>query len=280
MKNLTYDAEYFDAKQTLECGQIFRFKNSGNGYTVYSADKACYIETKDGKTTVTVNDGDEDYFENFFDIKTDYEKIVRTAEASKYGILKKSATVAKGIRILNQNKTETLFSFIVSQNNRIPRIKSIIERLCSALGEEKEFLTDKYRAFPTAEVMATKGKAFYTELGLGYRDEYMLETAKTLAGGFDIERLCDLATPDLKKALLTLKGVGPKVADCVSLFGYHRTDSFPVDTWIEKIYRQDFNGQLKSREKIAESFVCEFKENGGYFQQYMFYYKRSLEGKE
>ncbi len=280
MKTLVYDSEYFNAGETLECGQIFRFKKIGDGYVVYSTDKACYIETKNAATSITCNDEDEEYFKNFFDVTTDYKKIVDSARNSDYPVLKKSAELGKGVRILNQNKTETLFSFIVSQNNHIPRIKGIIERLCDNLGEEKEFCGEKYRAFPTAEKMAEKDKSFYTALGLGYRDEYVLKTAQTLAGGLNVDDFGSLTTSELKKKLLNLKGVGAKVADCVSLFGYHRTDSFPVDTWIEKIYRQDFKGDLTDRTKIAEFFVAEFKENSGYYQQYLFYYKRSLEGKE
>ena len=82
---------------------------------------------------------------------------------------------------------------------------------------------------------------------------------------------------ELKQKLLSIFGVGPKVADCVALFGFHRSDSFPVDTWIEKVYREDFKGKLKDRNKISEYFVEKFKENSGYYQQYLFYYKRMIE---
>ena len=85
-----------------------------------------------------------------------------------------------------------------------------------------------------------------------------------------------LSTTELKSSLMSFKGVGPKVADCVSLFAYHKTDAFPVDTWIEKLYREDFNGAEKNRNKINEFFVNSFGEDSGYIQQYVFYYKRSI----
>ena len=88
-----------------------------------------------------------------------------------------------------------------------------------------------------------------------------------------------LTTAELRKRLMKIKGIGPKVADCVALFGYHRADSFPVDTWIEKLYREDFKGTLKDRKKITDFFLNEFGEYSGYIQQYIFYYKRTLENR-
>ena len=119
---------------------------------------------------------------------------------------------------------------------------------------------------------------FYKNLGYGYRAKYMIEVANAiLQNQINLEEIANYSTIDLKKSLMSLKGVGSKVADCISLFGYHRTDSFPVDTWIEKIYQEDFCGKLTDRVKITEWFVNEFGEYSGYVQQYLFYYKRSLE---
>lgn len=102
--------------------------------------------------------------------------------------------------------------------------------------------------------------------------------ADALLGGFDIEAARTLATSDLKRELTRLKGVGPKVADCVALFGFGRVDSFPVDTWIEKLYREDFGGRLTDRNAIADYFTSSFGERSGYFQQYLFHYKRNVLG--
>jgi N-glycosylase/DNA lyase len=192
-------------------------------------------------------------------------------------ILSVSANLGKGIRILNQDAVETLFSFIISQNNNIPRIKKSIEKLCQGLGEEKEFEGIKYYAFPTVEKMSQAPLEFYKEIGLGYRAEYVKKLAEKIVQGFSVNSLKALATNELKSVLTSLYGVGPKVADCVSLFGFHRSDSFPVDTWIDKVYKEHFNGSLTDRNKISKWFTDLFKENSGYYQQYLFYYKRSLE---
>ena len=278
MVKITVNSEYFNTRDTLECGQIFRFYPvEQNVYDVVSLDKVARVQTHEDKTEIICNETDQAYFENFFDLKRDYSKIVDSA--IKYGnqFLTECATRGKGIRILNQDIVETLFSFIISQNNNIPRIKGILERLCTALGEKKTFLDRQYFAFPSIKAMSSQPLEFYAKLGLGYRAQYVKKLADDINNGLDVATYNNLDTPALKKALTNLYGVGPKVADCVCLFGYHRSDSFPVDTWIEKVYVQNFNGTLKDRNKITAYFNQLFNENAGYYQQYMFYFKRSLQ---
>ena len=195
---------------------------------------------------------------------------------SDHAFVGKAAEYAKGIRILNQDSEEAFYSFVISQNNMIPRIKAIIERTCALLGERREFKGREYFSFPTSAKLAEKDEKFFSDMGYGYRAKYMVELSRAAADGkLDFSSLGKLPTKDLKKALVSLKGVGPKVADCVSLFGYHRTDSFPVDTWIEKVYKEDMGGALTDRKKISERLVEEFKDKSGYIQQYVFYYKRA-----
>ena len=134
-------------------------------------------------------------------------------------------------------------------------------------------------SFPKAEVLAKQSVDFYYKSGYGYRADYMPSAAKSvLTDEFNISEQ-GLTTAELRKRLMKIKGIGPKVADCVALFGYHRADSFPVDTWIEKLYREDFKGTLKDRKKITDFFLNEFGEYSGYIQQYIFYYKRTLENR-
>lgn len=276
MEKWTYNGTNFNIKDTLECGQVFRYSYENDGYYLFSADKAIFCTEKNGITQFYCEKDYVPYFKNYFDLERDYYSIYSSA-TKEGGILKISANLGKGIRILNQNKEEVLFSFIISQNNNIPRIKLIIERLCFELGEKKSFNNKEYYTFPTAEALSSKNIEFYKKLGLGYRAEYVKNLADKIANGFNLENLSNLPTENLKSELIKLYGVGPKVADCVSLFGFHKSDSFPVDTWIEKVYRQNFNGLLKDRKKITKFFTDKFKENSGYYQQYLFYYKRSLE---
>ena len=282
MEKLKFLGEYFNARDTILCGQLFRYfpvRGKDGAYFVNSADKRCLLYNEGENAVIECENGDAEYFKNYFDLTRDYGEIVSAANVYG-GILKTAAKLGKGIRILNQNKAEALFSFIVSQNNNIPRIKGIIERLCAGAGKKREFLGEEYFTFPTANELSAKPLEFFKEIGLGYRADYIKRLADDFSTVFNEDAFSALATADLKKRLVAIYGVGPKVADCASLFGFHRLDSFPVDTWIEKVYRENFGGTLTDRAKIADYFVKLFGANAGYFQQYLFYYKRSLEKEE
>ena len=277
MKTFKLNSEFFNIKDTLECGQIFRYKPHENGYLVFSRDKCAYAYQDSDFTIIMVNDEDYAYFYNYFDLDKDYSKIYQSALDTKVDILTKSASVGKGIRLLNQDLLETAFSFIISQNNNIPRIRSIIENLCANYGEKKSFMGKEYYGFFSAERLANASVNDLKKAGLGYRAEYLLTFAKAIVGGLDLYSYKNFEYKALKKALVSIYGIGPKVADCIILFGYKNTTAFPVDTWIEKVYKEHFNGALTNREQIADYFTSKFKENSGYFQQYLFHYKRNLE---
>ena len=274
--DIQFDATYFCDKDTLECGQVFRFNKYDGRYTVCSGDKACRISTVGDITTITCEENDKDYFYNYFDLATDYSLINARAQNSGFAVLEKAAKMGAGVRILKQNSTEMLFSFLISQNNNIPRIKGIIEKLCTNLGEKKQAVGVDYYAFPSLAALKNADLAFYKSIGLGYRAEFFKDLADLVDDEF-ILRLASYDGTELKKQLLKIRGIGDKVADCVRLFGFYKTDSFPVDVWIEKLYAEDFCGKEKNREKISAYFVNTFGSDSGYFQQYLFHYKRNLE---
>lgn len=257
----------FDAKQTLECGQVFRFKTTPFGYEVYTLNhKATIICQKSGTKIVC---DDVNYFINYFDLLTDYAKIKQ--ELRKNDFLKKAIDVGYGIRILRQDPIETIISFIISQNNNIPRIKKIIETICSEYGEK----LDGYNAFPTLEKLKTIPKQFFTDIKCGYRDDYLFSSIQKLCGGFDIEKINKMPSNEANKYLTELKGVGNKVADCILLYGFHKTDVFPTDTWIKKVYNDFYpSNKTKSAIQIRNEFVDLFGDLSGFAQQYLFYSKR------
>ena len=271
MEKFDYDAKYFNPLHTLDCGQIFRFEAFGEGFILYSRDKACYLHSDGIKTVVECDDAE--YFYNYFDLARDYKSIVEAAKSYNVPLLSKSAESFSGLRLLNQDREEMIYSFIISQNNNIPRIKGIISRICAGLGEKREFMGREFYAFPSTGALSTAGAEFFKAAGCGYRDKFLDETSRRIA----LEGISDLDaldTAELKKRLLTYKGIGGKVADCIALFGFSKRDSFPVDVWIEKIYKEDFGGELTDRAKICAYFTGLFKENSGYVQQYLFYGKR------
>ena len=274
MKELVFDSEFFKAEDTLACGQVFRYAKKEDGYFLVSGDKACRLRECGKATVLCCREEDEEYFKNYFDVYTDYRAIYARAKNSGFEFLSQAADFGKGVRILNQNSEEMLFSFMISQNNNIPRIKSIIEKLCAMCGEKRDFYGEKYYAFPSAKELETLTFADLAAAGLGYRAEYVKGLCEAVKGGI-VDQLKPLSAAECRARLLKIKGIGEKVADCVSLFGFHKTDSFPADVWVERIYRENFNGTEKNRKKISEYFVSKFGCDSGFFQQYMFYYKRS-----
>lgn len=273
---IEFNSKFFNIKDTLECGQVFRFVPYKMGYKVFTLDKCCYCYNHKNLAVIECLEKDVNYFKNYFDLGRDYSEIYNCA-LNETDIISLSAKLGKGIRILNQNPVEALFSFIISQNNNIPRIKKILDNLSCSLGEKRTQFSDTYYSFPTIERIANEGVEFFKSIGLGYRAGYIKQLAVEIINGLNLENFSNLDTKSLKDELTKIHGVGPKVADCVLLFGYHRSNCFPVDTWIEKVYRENFNGNLKNRKMISEYFTDRFKENAGYYQQYLFYYKRTLE---
>jgi len=258
----------FDIGQILTCGQIFRFEQKENGmFAVWS--KNHYAEIAQNCNEVTVNCTDTQYFMHFFDMQRDYSAIKRTLiETGNSEILNDAIEFGKGIRILNQDLFEMIVSFIISANNNIKRIQLIINRICAAVGEKTEY----GYAFPTYERLALCDEAFFSQMGAGYRARYLAQSVQLLDNSF-LEELKALSTADARKKLLTLKGIGPKVADCILLFGMGRTDSFPVDVWIKRVYRSAFDDGASEKEMSA-SLVRRFGELSGYAQQYLFFYYR------
>ncbi|MCM1043295.1 MAG: hypothetical protein NC350_03690 [Corallococcus sp.] len=260
------DFPNFDVKDTLECGQIFRYKNiANNTYEVFSQDKYALVTTTDGVTKIECDD--VDYFYNFFDLNRDYASAIERI-SQKGDVLKQAATVGSGIRILNQDLTEMIFSFIISANNNIKRIQMIIERICTRYGKP---ILHGY-AFPTLETLASISEEEYARLGAGYRARYLNETANAMLK-FDIDSLSGMETYVARKTLLGFCGIGPKVADCILLFGMHRGNVFPVDTWIKKVYHAYFEAG-HTDDKIANYLVSLFGDDSGLCQQYLFYFQR------
>ena len=168
-----------------------------------------------------------------------------------------------GIRILRQHPWETLISFIISQNNNIPRIKKIVESLCREFGEKIECGEQVLYAFPAPEALYNAGESAIFALKTGFRARYIYDAASRVVDGrLNIDALCEMDSDALNEALLEICGVGPKVAACVSLFGFGHTEAFPIDVWVKRIMQKYYPDGLdiKSLGRYA-----------GVAQQYLFY---------
>lgn len=264
------DLEDFNIEHILECGQVFRYKKLDNCYEVYSLNHKATIYSQ---KVVTICCDDEKYFEKYFDLNRDYGKIKLALNKDK--LLKGATDYGYGIRILNQDSLEVIISFIISANNNIPRIKQIIERICENYGTFDAKLN--FYAFPTLSQLKEIPLEFFTKCGAGYRDKYLYRTIQSLSDEL-LEHFKSLDSIELKNELIKLYGVGSKVADCILLYGYHKEDVFPTDTWIKKVYVDNValtTKEVFKEQKIRNYFVNRFKNLSGYAQQYLFYFKRS-----
>lgn len=266
-KIIIYDLSQFNIDHILLCGQVFSFKKLSDAYLVLSKDKSAYVHTYSDRVEI-VTDYLE-YFINYFDLQIDYNDI--KSKLSKYEFLQEPIEFGYGIRILNQDIFETIISFIVSQNNNIKRIQKILFAIRENYGKK----IGDYYAFPTVSELSKATEEDLKKIGLGYRAKYICESVKVLINE-DIQNMQTLSTPVLKQKLLSLYGIGNKVADCILLFAFHRFDNFPVDTWIEKVYYKYFDTEKKviSRQQISEKLVGIFGQYAGYAQQYLFYFIR------
>ena len=282
----------FNITHILECGQIFRYKNLGDHYDVFSLNKKASIYTFNDKAIILTKD--VNYFVNFFDLNTSYADV--KAKLGQFKVLSESLRFAYGIRILNQNPFEMMISFILSANNNIKRIQNIIEKICEKFGSKD--CDENFYAFPTREELLKATKEDFKQLGAGYRADYLYNIVRQLEN-FDYDFIKNNPSEKCLPVLLNLSGVGPKVADCILLFGFHKGDVFPVDTWVIKIYNEYFNeyfneenmiknikqSDVKNQQykkenvkQIRKNLVGLFKDLSGYAQQYLFYYKRSIKG--
>ena len=226
--------ECFDAALSVDCGQSFRWKSVSENEIGGVAFGRILRFTQDEEKVTFLNVSEEDFqkiWVPYFDLDRDYSAICERFKTDYY--LEKAVTECPGIRILRQDSWEALCSFIISQNNNIPRIKGIVERLCATLGypiEGGEF------SFPSAEKVACAGIDALAPLRAGFRAKYIIDAAEKVASGeVDLQKIALSSVEDGRDELIKIKGVGEKVAQCALLYGFGKVDAFPVDVWVKRI---------------------------------------------
>ncbi|WP_425446328.1 DNA-3-methyladenine glycosylase family protein [Dethiothermospora halolimnae] len=269
----------FEPKHIFECGQCFRWNEEDDGsYTGVAHEKVINVK-KEENNIILSNTNREDFnniWYEYFDLDRDYKAIKE--ELSRDEVLKKSTDFGYGIRILNQDPWEILISFIISANNRIPRIKAAIELLSEKYGEYiEEYNGKKYYSFPKPEDITEKSVEDIKNCKTGFRARYIVNAADIVASGqMDIYAIKNLTTEDARKELMLFSGVGPKVSDCIMLFSMDKYDAFPIDVWVKRVmeyFYLDEDTKLKDIQKYAQN---KFGKYAGFAQQYLFYYAREL----
>lgn len=265
------ERDCFDITQIAESGQCFRMHEQSDGaYLVIANDRAIKVKQLDKRNVEFSCSQAElaEFWWEYFDLDTDYKGFIHAAPKEDL-FLQEAVAFGYGLRILKQDLWEMIVTFMISQNNNIPRIRSSIEQLCACYGKEKNMKDGtQYHAFPTQEELKQVSLSELRAMGLGYRDQYVYEIART---EIPFEELQSADWTKAHNILTSFLGIGPKVANCICLFGLHHLEAFPVDTWIRKVVRENYNGVFPLER--YEGFA-------GVIQQYMFYYGRAKRQKK
>ncbi len=258
------EAKGFSLSDTLNCGQCFRWRTLPDGsFSGVSRSHALRVR-QEGEWLRFFDTSPEevrDVWIPYFDLDTDYAAMNRLFRTDP--TLRAACDACGGIRILRQDPWEALCSFILSQNNNIPRIQGIVTRLCEAFGSP---LGGALYTFPTAQRLAVLSVEDLSVIRAGFRAKYVLDAAKKVAAEMvPLDALYSVPLADAQASLMQINGVGPKVADCALLFGLHRLDAFPQDVWIKRVLAQYY----------PDGFPVQLTPWRGVAQQYLFHYVRT-----
>ncbi len=267
---------YLDIFKTFDCGQCFRFDAVsiyGNKYEYGGVAHGRYVifAQNHPNEIIIYNSSRQDYlniWKRYLALDADYEEInSQISRALDNEHMDRAIKYGRGIRILRQDKWEAVCSFIISQNNNIPRIKKIIDAMCQKYGQCVDYLDKRHYTFPTASRLLEAGEEEIFALKTGFRAKYIIDACeKIVSGEIDLENVQNEENFDTcVDNLCKIKGVGLKVASCALLFGFNKTEAFPIDVWIKKVIDNRFGGSLD---------ISALGENAGIAQQYLFYYER------
>ncbi len=256
----------FGLPETLDCGQAFRWQpvpGEENTWRGAAGARALTLRQEGGCNIFLCGQEEFDgFWRGYFDLDTDYEE-KRAALSAMSPVLKEAIAFAPGIRLLRQDPWEALCSFLLSQNNHIRRIRGIIERLCEGWGEK--IPGTGLHAFPAPEALVQETPESLAPLRAGYRARHLIDCARKVhSGQVDLSCIAQAPLEEARAQLQKISGVGPKVAECALLYGFHRTRCFPLDVWMKR-----------AMHTLLPGFSPEdFGENAGLAQQYIFHYSR------
>ncbi|SDB06389.1 N-glycosylase/DNA lyase [Pseudobutyrivibrio sp. YE44] len=267
--------EDFNPEVIMNSGQVFRMRKETAGahgtpdtYSACSGDNDVYfyLNKETDMWDFVCQENQWDFWQNYFDFSTDYTSFNEAIRNSNDKFLKDALKDSFGMRILRQDLWEVFISYVISQNNNIPKIKKSIQ-----------VLSDRYSDgihFPKPEVLAYIPEEELSQgTALGYRADYIIGISKSVCNGqLDIESISKQEYQQAYDSLISIKGIGPKVANCIMLYGFHFMESYPIDTWMKKIISEDYKDYNK--EAYLEYINETYSGFQGYVQQLQFYHKR------
>lgn len=259
----------FSLKNTLECGQFFRFTKFGDSYIVQTLDKIFYIEQRND--TLYFEGVEESFLFHFFRLEEDLDYILR--EIDRDNIIKKAIQEYRGMRLIRQDPWECLISFLCSQAKSITQIRVVIENLCKRFGKKIFWRNHIFYGFPEPQSMNDPLRL--ESIGAGFRANYLFQINQCIDRN-GLIALKQLPYQDAKKILTNLFGVGGKIADCTLLYSLDFLQAFPIDTWIKKgLQKRYFRGEIIRNKEIEEFISKHFGPYAGYAQLYLYHFWRN-----
>jgi N-glycosylase/DNA lyase len=266
-EEICFTQKDFSLEQTLQCGQCFRWRRAASGVWEGAAGGlVCRIAQEGHRFRVTGVPLPvwEEFWVPYFDLSRDYGKL--KARLAAHPVLARAAEYSPGLRVLRQPPWEALCTFIISQNNNIPRITGIVERLCLSFGSP---IAPGWNSFPSPERLAGLCADDLAPLRSGFRAKYILDAARKVSSGeVSLRAAAFLPIEEAREELMRISGVGQKVADCALLYGLGRVECCPTDVWIRRVMQQFFP------QGLPEWVLPE----AGLAQQYLFHYARTCPG--
>ena len=260
-------------KDTITCGQIFRYEKLDNSYIIILEDRV--VELSEDDTYIYINSSNEVDIEkiitDFLDLNRDYNEILSYLIKNDNNLID-IINNSKGFKIINSPSFEMIISYMISANNNVRNITRAVNNLSEKYGKEIIFNDKKYYLFPSLDDMKKLNLEDYINLKLGFRSKYIYDFVKNI-NEEDINKINELDTISAIKYLTSFNGIGLKIASCILLFGYKRLDVFPIDTWVKK-YMMDNYG-FADINKIKEYATNKYGEYSGLAIQYMFHSKRN-----
>jgi N-glycosylase/DNA lyase len=257
----------FNLKETVECGQLFRWQLVDSWYYIVARDKLFRVRQEGSK--LKFNGASTNFVKHFFRLDDDYNKIIRTISKDAY--IKKAVEHSRGLRIIRYDPWEALISFVCSARSNIPQIRRNLNNLSKTFGKRISLGSYKTYTFPNPGSLNNLNKI--RKCGVGFRDRYLFKINK-MADEKKLKSLKKLSYEDAKTELIKFPGVGHKVADCIQLYSLEFLNAFPVDVWLERLMKQRYKkDNIPEMREFSQTY---FGKYAGYAQQYLFHYTRCI----
>ena len=264
-----------DLKNTITCGQIFRYYEENDKFIVILKDRVISLKIEDDYIIIESNKEEnlKEIIYDYFDLDRDYNYIENEI-LKKDKKLKDALVYSRGLKMIHQDPFETIISYIISQNNRVPSIAKSLNMIAETYGKKVIFNEKEYYLFPNFQDLKEAKIEDYRNCKVGFRDKYLYEMVQSINNNkLNLNNIYNMDSNDALNYLINFKGIGNKVASCILLFAYQKFDVYPIDTWVKKFMKEDYN--IEGEKNIKEFTFKTYKEYSGLAIQYMFNYKRN-----